>query len=446
MSDQPRLPMSRYRLDNVRTWVSEHPVFAVFALAFIARAAVGIGLHVGGLQIQPDEEVFWRIAGDLHSGTTADWTDYEAYLFRASSSLVIPLSWLQAIPGPSDLYARLMIGLTGAGTAAVTAKIGILVRDRATGLIAGLLVALWPSQILFSTFIHRDAPVWLGLATMALLVVVLHRSQSRRQVIFAWIGSTGMLAVLFTLRPAMGTMAGLALVGAGLLLSNEFRAVAAVGSLVSLILVPLVLGFGPAGKGVVGSKKFVDPKDFDVPIATDVADPSGADGATSENAEAEQSSEDGEAEQSSEKQVACTRIARPYAPTDPGRIVLRTLDGLVPVMFGPLPWRDVCSVWGSLAKFQTIVWTLLFGVAGAAIVKRRVPFRLLSYGLLLAGGLWVTMAYFERTVGTAFRHRQQMLWVLALLAACVIADWRTFTSSEPLNEGEPDRELHRTSS
>jgi hypothetical protein len=53
-------------------------------------------------------------------------------------------------------------------------------RDRRWALLAGLIVALLPSQVLWSSLILKDAAVWAALSSLAAPVAVSARSSGRR--------------------------------------------------------------------------------------------------------------------------------------------------------------------------------------------------------------------------------------------------------------------------
>ncbi len=100
-------------------------------------------------------------------------------------------------------------------------------------------------------------------------------------------------------------------------------------------------------------------------------------------------------------------------------------SGLVNVTLRPFPWESSPSLSLALARIETFGWYLLYGlcVLGAVVSVRRREARLaLQFPILLLGMMVGIAAVTQGNLGTAFRHREQVLWVLALGAAAG-AEW-----------------------
>jgi hypothetical protein len=94
--------------------------------------------------------------------------------------------------------------------------------------------------------------------------------------------------------------------------------------------------------------------------------------------------------------------------------------GLVDVGLRPFPWQATSGNMLSLARVETFGWYLLYALAavGIATALRRRRMRLaLQFPVLLTGMYLGIAALTQGNAGTAFRHREQELWALALAAA-----------------------------
>jgi hypothetical protein len=80
-----------------------------------------------------------------------------------------------------------------------------------------------------------------------------------------------------------------------------------------------------------------------------------------------------------------------------------------------------------MARLETIVWYPLLALAliGLSTVWRNR--RVLAFPVVAGGAIMVMYALSEGNLGTAYRHRGEFVWVIALLAALGaerIAVWR----------------------
>jgi hypothetical protein len=71
-----------------------------------------------------------------------------------------------------------------------------------------------------------------------------------------------------------------------------------------------------------------------------------------------------------------------------------------------------------LAELENVIWLVLYaaGIAGLAVAIRRRD-ALLAFPIVVSAGLVLVSALSQGNVGTAFRHRGQVAWSVALLAA-----------------------------
>ena len=103
--------------------------------------------------------------------------------------------------------------------------------------------------------------------------------------------------------------------------------------------------------------------------------------------------------------------------------------GLVAVTLRPVPWEAGMSNKRMVAGFESIMWLPLFVFAGvgAWIRRRDTHVVALPVGLILA--LTLSAAVTQGNLGTAFRHRGQILFALSILAVAglqaTLDHWRS---------------------
>jgi hypothetical protein len=304
-----------------------------------------------------------------------------------------PLVLLFHAFGATRLTGQLFVVAVGAAVAGLTVVAGLRFLPRPYALLAGLVVALTPSQALFSSVVLREAHVWLGLVIVGCGAILAASTDRRRLATGLGVAAGGALLVAF-LRDQTALAACWALVLAMMLAPRERWAMRVAAALAIAVIVPWVGGAGVGGwrltsetatelaqtraKLAVGAKSaFVDP-----------ATPAESAAAPPENGI--------------------------------GDNVARLPGGLVDVAIRPFPWESTDGISLLLARIENLEWYMLYGLAavGIAVSVRRRRHRLaLQFPVLLMGMLVGIAALTQGNLGTAFRHRDQMLWALALCAA-----------------------------
>jgi hypothetical protein len=154
------------------------------------------------------------------------------------------------------------------------------------------------------------------------------------------------------------------------------------GAVAMLVCIPIAFQMGPAGApfviaaGDVGDQRAANAQQADSAIVTDFE---------SSGLSAELS----------------------YLPT-----------GLTVIALRPWPWEASSGSAGvRLARVESLIWypLLILALLGlTAVWPRR---RVLAFPLLCGGAILVMYGLTEGNLGTAYRHRGELVWVLALLAA-----------------------------
>ena len=376
----------------------QRPALTAFVVGFAARLVVVVGLGLTGSHL-PDESTFWGMAGDLLAGSTEGAGDRWHVIYSEVPFFVWPLAGIRWVAGPTVLAPRLTIAIAGATTAALTAH----GTARATGgrsraaLVAGLLVALWPSQVLYSSAVLKDAVVWLALsATFAATSHAVEVPGRRAGGTAFVVGATAVLLLSGT-RASTGVVAAIALVAALAVLPGprRWRLLLGASAVLVLVVAPWVTGKGPAGSEVFAA-------------STEAATARATEGAD-----------------------ACTTVRSVGQTRQLDRMLVDLPRGVSLVWLEPYVWEEVCQPAGQIAKVEVVAWYGLLVAAGLAVLRRQVAWRALVFPMVCLAGLTAAGALAEVNVGTAFRHRGALFWAVAALAGTAVAGRRQGQSQLP---------------
>jgi hypothetical protein len=140
----------------------------------------------------------------------------------------------------------MLVAVVGALVAAAVTKLLLEKLNWRWSVAAGLTMAFFPSQIAWSTIVLKDVFVWLGLASLALVVTASVRNSGWR---LAALGSAGALIVFLLghLRLHSTFVAAWAAVVAIAFISATQRAVRISAAVLIALMVPWVSGGGLAG-------------------------------------------------------------------------------------------------------------------------------------------------------------------------------------------------------
>ena len=371
--------------------VERHPVAAVFAVALVARTLVALVVYwrFGG-SLLLDDATYSEMAATKAAGEAGAWAPYVDWLYLRTGVLLVPITGLYALFGPVKLLGQLYVALLGAATAAVTTRLALEAVARRWALAAGLVVALLPSQVLWSSLILKDAGVWLVLSALALVVALAGRADGARLVALGG-AAAGLLTLLGFLRLHTLVVAGVALVLTAWVGSRHCRVRrVAVAALLAVSIPWLAFGIGPAGIGIVS---------------------------TSTSA----SLGERRAENARQSNTAVVPPAPGAAgtPTPPGdELATSNLAylprGLSVILFEPVPWSSGGPVLLDLARGEALLWYPLLALALVGLTSVRRHLRVAAFPLVVGCGIAVMYALVEGNVGTAYRHRGEVVWVVAL--------------------------------
>ncbi len=443
--------------------LAERPVMSTFVIALVVRllVAVASNLFHEGVLI-PDEGQYLILALVASEGelTANFWPGYGQSLFHTTRTFMWPLTALFWLFGPSRLVAQLLPVLFGAVTAAATSALAGRVLRRPHALTAGLIAALFPSQILWSSVVLRESFIWVGLACIAVVVGYSQRQDSTDRILGSALAAGMLFVALVWLRQQTAALALWCLFPA-LLFGRGHRTVRALSAACVFVVAPWLLGMGPgavtfAEKSVarLGSAHVYMSVSADSSFlmgpGSIVEDPgrTGADSSFSRGPGSVDSIVAFTASSAADCASHVEEISGTWrdigsasgmllerergdwvcihdgfggavlADNRIGTSLSRIPTGLYNTMLRPLPWE---ARWSNPDKFgasiESLLWIALYGLSTYGAWKHREYFGQLAFPILIIGAIAVSGAVTHGNLGTAFRHRGQMLFALAVLSS-----------------------------
>ena len=451
----------------------DHPVLTSFLVALGVRVVFAVSsslLHEGVLI--PDEGQYLTVAMTASEGrlTSEFWLGYGQSLFASTRTFMWPLTALFWVFGPFRIVGQILAAVFGAATAAASAGLAGRFLRRPFTLAAGLTVALFPSQILWSSVVLRESLIWAGLAAMALVVGYSQQSDSRSRIVLSAM-LLGLLFVAMVWLRVQTAVLALWCICPALLLGGGRRAVRFLSAICLLVVVPWLVGLGPGAFGFADAavnrlgisrsymslsadSSFVeavpDSVLADSGVVEAVPDSVLADSGVVEAVPDSLLADSGVVEAVPDSLLACVdqlnrnrggdsgtgnvrrfMIDRPSGEwvcisDTSGEILIvdnrlitsvkRVPGGLLDTLIRPLPWEASQNLGVLFAQLESILWVPMYALAIYGVWIHRKRYRLLAFPALLVLLIGLSGAVSHGNLGSAFRHRGQMLFALAVLA------------------------------
>jgi len=223
-----------------------HPATLVLLVAFTIRFlfAVFVAVSKDGY-LFPDDRGYLRMAAEFASGNTVNWDLFGTWgLWNVNAGFLTPISYLFHFFGFHPLLGQTLTALAGATTAAAVAALVHRHASAIAALFAGFAVAALPSQVLWSSIVLKDAYSWMALSLLAL---VLGWWANRSDLIGFLVGFLLLSSLTFFLahlRVHTLTTACIAGTIAMLLIARRHRVAKVLAMLVLLAVMPLSVGAG----------------------------------------------------------------------------------------------------------------------------------------------------------------------------------------------------------
>ncbi|MBK5305892.1 MAG: hypothetical protein JJD92_04310 [Frankiaceae bacterium] len=404
VADAQRAVQSAARLGE--RW-SSHPVLTVAIVALGVRLAAAVLMHVVGVwPVEPDEQQYIDLAGVIASGAPASAWDpaWGHDLFVQTATYLVPVITLFKVFGAHALLAQSVSALGGAVAAAGACRLALELLPVRWAVAAGLLVAVLPSQVLWSSLVLRESAVWAALALLALCCAIGLRTYRTAHLLWLLLAAGTCLFALGHLRPYVLIVAAWSLVLATCIAGAARRAVVPAGAAVLMLVVPILTGAGVGGITLVAEN---------VPVLASIQRhlAEGADSAIVKPAPSPSTTV------TAQKPAG----ARPLPDTEgsTARADLRDLPvGLVSVSLRPFLWERPTGLGSRFAQLENLLWLVLYAMAAIGTWCMRASRRVVAFPVIFTLGFLTMSALFEGNLGTAFRHRGQVLWAIGVLA-CV---------------------------
>lgn len=381
--------------------VRRHPILFVFSLALALRvAAVFAGAALGDDFLGTDDDAYYRMALDLAHGRDGGWSPATSSLVARTRFHVGLLELMVRAFGPVRVAADILMSVIGAAVAAVATGLAIrLTGTVRSGLIAGGIVALLPSQIAWSSTAMKDPTVWVT-SILAIGVFTVVGLEHRRWVLAT--GGTGLaLFALAYTRDHTVIVLGWALLVSSIWLVGRHGWRPIASALALLVAVPMLVGQGPAGVGLVS--QFSDPGELRSAMAE------GAGSAVVDTTGSAVTATDGDPSDDT--------ATDPGPPDGWASEVGHLPYGLSIVLLQPYPWHPRNDLRFIFSKVDTLLWypVLALAIFGGYLSLRRGSRAVVL--VMFVGATASLLALFEGNLGTAFRHRGELVWACAILAA-----------------------------
>lgn len=451
-TDSPGLTWQRSRLGRViarmGAAVMRRPVLMVVGLALLVRVLAAVILASRGGYTIPDEGQYVDLAHYVSDGRGAEaWVPgYGQSLYNTTYPFTALLSDLFRVFGPHRIIGQLIAALFGAATAGAATWLALRIMPRRWAVLAGLVVALLPSQILWSSVVLRESEVWAASAAIAVGVAMAARTRSPIRLVTAAVLCGGGLVSLGFLRQQTAFIAAWALVIAICVFSIARPVLVRFGAVAIAVGMTVAAGIGPMGYSLVhkaapqlaqerinlgagAASSFVHPRP--IPTATTTSGnaksagragpaPSGRSNPSipkrpngSGRATAAQSGNT-----SGGSHVITAANGQTYAVDESTTsVALHAFPtGIVAVTVRPYPWEAPTSTTMRFAELEDVGWIVLYLLGLLGVWAGRHRREILAYPVAFAAGILLLGAVTQGNLGTAFRHRGQVLWALAPLS------------------------------
>lgn len=449
-------------------WPRAHPLLAVAAVALLVRFAV-VALSDAFEGFVLDDGTYHQMATDMASGDISHWDDFTYSLFWRTAAFLGPITAIYKVLGNEILFGQLYVAVIGAAAVVAGTRLAMEFVERTWALVAGLLLALLPSQAFWSAQLMKDASVWLALITLGLLIAVANRSTGWR-LLLSGAGVAVLLCALAFLREhtlVVAAWATMIAAWAGILQQRVQRVA---GALLLGVTIPwFVAASGPAGLGLVMNAGSLQELRFKMAQGANTAivdtTPGGTEAELNEiivqrqrleqeiaalerqisetgSASAEPGSGSAEpgsdpAEKQVEEKIEVLRerseelVQKQQTIQEPRPAPAGTLSegegtlqpnlahlprGISVMLLEPFPIPFEGSPSLRLARLESLLWYPLLLLGAIGLWRARSHLRSLLFPIVAGGGILLMYALSEGNIGTAHRHRGEFVWVVILLA------------------------------
>ena len=406
-------------------------LWAIVAASFVARIAMFFVLPNTPSSLAPDEGTYAALTKWIaESKPAADFPAFGEGLYLSGRSIIIPSSALNRI-GMGELDAvRLVSSIYGFSSLVLLTFFALKwlnTRDDLSKFNSRLVLlfftvfAFLPSHFVWSTLGLREGPneFWILFAFASVYVIFHFKTHFQP---FAYLALFASIVMCFSARPQVGWVLG---VGLLIYLVTQIKQAKSL-----LVIVAVLAGVFLGAAGIAGTPGTPLNPGTLIEIATGEVITM-VDGIPSRHA--------------GNQVAAASIIETPNCPLSqnsviasaPSRvdtyacIIWRAPYMTTTFLLRPFIIGDVTSTSSAFAAIENLIWLLAFGLIAFLIVKRRgIPrFNQLAPSLIFFALYVVGAGAYEGNMGTAFRHKSLILWVVLALLLSLL--WRNSQTSNP---------------
>lgn len=396
----------------------QEKLWAIVAASFFARVIMFFVLPNTPSSLAPDEGTYAALTKWIaQSKPAADFPAFGEGLYLSGRSIIVPSSALNrlgmdeldAVRFISSIYGFLSLVLLTFFALKLLNKTEDLSKFNARLVLLFFTVfAFLPSHFVWSTLGLREGPneFWV-LLSLTSVFVIFHLKTRFQPLIYLVLCAS--IVMCYSTRPQVGLVLGFGLL---VYLITQIRKAR---SLLAISAVIVGIAIGSIGTSGTASVSIVE--DPGVVIGM-------VDGVPSKHAGNQV------AAASKIETLDCPLSKNSIIASAPSRvetyacIIWRSPYMTTTFLLRPFIVGDVTSASSAFAALENIIWLAAFGLIAFLIVKRRgIPrFNQLAPSIIFFSLYVVGAGSYEGNMGTAFRHKSLILWVVLLLLFAVF--WR----------------------
>ena len=406
-------------------------LWAIVAASFVARIIMFFVLPNTPSSLAPDEGTYASITKWItESKPAADFPAFGEGLYLSGRSIIIPSSALNRI-GMNELDAvRLISSIYGFLSLVLLTFLAVKLLNKRDDLskfntrlvlLFFTVFAFLPSHFVWSTLGLREGPneFWVIFSFTSVYVIFHMKTRFQALMYFALFAS---IVMCFSTRPQVGWVLGIGLL---MYLITQIKQAKSL-----LVIVAVLAGIFLSTAGTNGTAGVSGTDVTLIGVATSEVI-SMVDGIPTKQAGNQV------AAASVIETPSCPLAQSSVASSPPTRvgvygcIIWRAPYMTTTFLLRPFIVGDVTSASSAFAATENLIWLLAFGLIAFLIVKRRgIPrFNQLVPSLIFFTLYVVGAGAYEGNMGTAFRHKSLILWVVLALLLSLL--WRNSQASTP---------------
>ncbi|MAZ61689.1 MAG: hypothetical protein CMB18_00065 [Euryarchaeota archaeon] len=377
---------------KIHNKLSSRPALSVFFIALLTRILTAISVHLfsdGTLFV--DEKSYLSILEAHRNNWVVDLPEYLISDYQLNWSRLkgfyLPIDFLFRIFGQITFLAQIIPVFAGAITAMAITLILLKYTRTTTALYAGILFAVYPSQVLWSSLVLRDSLIWMTIALILLTLRKWDGNTDRKNFLSYGLILSILIIYLSFVRSNTMLIACIALLIAVAWKSKNFATAKIFLLAILFIFVPFIADIGLAGQNLFKLA---------------------ADGL------------------SSSRQINSSGNLALKDPFSDMRLadLFYLPIGLRVMLLDPLPHQLQQSYELILAFCENLLWypTLIFSGYGVFKMRKKINSET-AFLIFCTTGLIVKWSIYEGNFGTAFRHRSEFIWSTIIFAAIGFEYW-----------------------